>query len=327
MDKREEFLKLGYKKDVLKEIFGILESTEVSQPVEIFLFKDGKLFDLTCDDASFFEEIVVNSVREFVKELESNDLAEVQSYEDSIYDKRFLYLEKQEVLQVVDIESRLLSGTSLYRLDKSVFKDYKNFDIIVKYFYREIGANIIGFQELDSRHIFDVKRLFFLDSADLKSRDRGIILKPKEFFDYFVVGDILFIRSVYYFENKFQFFKKYVTSKDEFVKEIKANNNVLGKDIRLKGIDYFDKYVSERKTFLKKLHGIYKKGNYVNFEFEKLKEVITNFNLKINLVESNNEIVLDEKTSIKDFLDLLSELYYVSFLSEDRLKANESVRL
>ena len=78
---------------------------------------------------------------------------------------------------------------------------------------------------------------------------------------------------------------------------------------------------------MKKLHGIYKKGNYVNFEFEKLKEVITNFNLKINLVESNNEIVLDEKTSIKDFLDLLSELYYVSFLSEDRLKANESVRL
>ena len=44
-------------------------------------------------------------------------------------------------------------------------------------------------------------------------------------------------------------------------------------------------------------------------------------------VESNNEIVLDEKTSIKDFLDLLSELYYVSLLSEDRLKANESVRL
>ncbi len=63
--------------------------------------------------------------------------------------------------QVVDVESRLLSGTSLYRLDKSVFKDYKNFDIIVKYFYREIGANIIGFQELDSRHIFDVKRLLF----------------------------------------------------------------------------------------------------------------------------------------------------------------------
>ncbi len=65
----------------------------------------------------------------------------------------------------------------------------------------------------------------------------------------------------------------------------------------------------------------------MNFEFGKLKEVITNFNLKINLVESNNEIVLDEKTSIKDFLDLLSELYYVSLLSEDRLKANESVRL
>lgn len=52
---------------------------------------------------------------------------------------------------------------------------------------------------------------------------------------------------------------------------------------------------------MKKLHGIYKKGNYVNFEFARLKEVITTFNLKINLVESNNEIVLDEKTSIKDF--------------------------
>ncbi len=327
MDKREEFVKLGYKKDVLKEIFGILESTEVSQPVEIFLFKDGKLFDLTCDDASFFEEIVVNSVREFVKELESNDLAEVESYEDSIYDKRFLYIEKQEVPQVVDIENRLLTRTSFDRFDKSVFKDYKNFDIIVKYFYREIGANIVGFQELDSRHIFDVKRLFFLDSANLKSRDSGVILKPKEFFDYFVIGDILFIRSVYYFENKFQFFEKYVVSKDEFVKEIKANNNILGKDVRLKGIDYFDKYVSERKTFLKKLHGIYKKGNYVNFEFARLKEVITTFNLKINLDEGNNEIVLEEKTSIKDFLDLLSELYYVSLLSEDKLKANESTKL
>ena len=87
MDKREEFLKLGYKKEVLKEILGIIENNTVSQPVEIFLFKDGKLFDLTCDDASFFEEIVVNSVREFMKELESDDLAEVQSYEDSIYDK------------------------------------------------------------------------------------------------------------------------------------------------------------------------------------------------------------------------------------------------
>ena len=327
MDKREGFVKMGYKKEVLKEILGIIENNTVSQPVEICLYKDDKLFDLTCDDVSFFEEIVVNSVREFVKELESDDLTEVQSYEDSIYDKRFLYINKQEVPQVVNIESRLLAGASADRLDKSVFKDYKNFDIIVKYFYREIGTNIIGFQELDSRHIFDVKRLFFLDSANLKSRDRGIILKPKEFFDYFVVGDILFIRSVYYFENKFQFFEKYVASKDEFVKEIKANNDVLGRDIRLKGIDYFDKYVSERKTFLKKLHGIYKKGNYVNFEFAKLKEVITNFNLKINLVESNNEIVLDGKTSIKDFLDLLSELYYVSFLSEDRLKANESVRL
>ncbi len=233
--------------------------------------------------------------------------------------------------QVVDVESRLLSGTSLYRLDKSVFKDYKNFDIIVKYFYREIGANIIGFQELDSRHIFDVKRLLFLDSADLKSRNRGgIILKPKEFFLIILLLEIFCLLGLFIILRiSFSFFKKYVTSKDEFVKEIKVNNNVLGRDIRLKGgIDYFDKYVSERKTFFEKLHGIYKKGgNYVNFEFGKLKEVITNFNLKINLVESNNEIVLDEKTSIKDFLDLLSELYYVSLLSEDRLKANESVRL
>ncbi len=88
---------MGYKKEVLNEICRILENNTVSQPVEICLYKDGKLFDLTCDDASFFEEIVVNSVREFMKELESDDLAEVQSYEDSIYDKRFLYLEKQEV--------------------------------------------------------------------------------------------------------------------------------------------------------------------------------------------------------------------------------------
>ena len=52
MDKREEFLKLGYKKEVLKEILGIIENNMVSQPVEICLYKDGKLFDLTCDDAS-----------------------------------------------------------------------------------------------------------------------------------------------------------------------------------------------------------------------------------------------------------------------------------
>ncbi len=65
----------------------------------------------------------------------------------------------------------------------------------------------------------------------------------------------------------------------------------------------------------------------MNFEFARLKEVITTFNLKINLDEGNNEIVLEEKTSIKDFLDLLSELYYVSLLSEDKLKANESTKL
>lgn len=104
----------------------------------------------------------------------------------------------------------------------------------------------------------------------------------------------------------------------------------LGEILGLRGglIILISMFLRGRLFFEKKLHGIYKKGgNYVNFEFGKLKEVITNFNLKINLVESNNEIVLDEKTSIKDFLDLLSELYYVSLLSEDRLKANESVRL
>lgn len=37
MDKREGFVKMGYKKEVLKEILGIIENNTVSQPVEICL--------------------------------------------------------------------------------------------------------------------------------------------------------------------------------------------------------------------------------------------------------------------------------------------------
>jgi hypothetical protein len=79
-----------------------------------------------------------------------------------------------------------------------------------------------------------------------------------------------------------------------------------------------------RKTFVKKMHNIFKIGNYQNFDFEGLEKVIKGFNLKINIDKNNKEIILDKETNIKDFLELLNELYYVSELSSKKMKANEA---
>lgn len=319
-----KFERLTFKKDVLEELYNLISSSEMSQPPETFLNENGSLYYLKASQDPFFQEILKTSIEEFLNNIKIKDLIEVERYDDSIFDKKFLYLEKSEIPEIATLEDKILNNKAKRKLNESLIKEKKSFDFIVKYYDEKVGIPIIGFQDLNSRYIFDLKKAFFFESSMLKALKKGVILKPKEYFDYFIIGEIVFVRTLYFFENKFKFYKKYEESKDLFFNKLKENNNVIGKDITLKGTDYFDKYVSERKTFVKKIHNIFKIGNYQNFDFEGLEKVIKDFNLKINIDKNNKEIILDKETNIKDFLELLNELYYVSELSNKKMKANEA---
>jgi hypothetical protein len=139
-----------------------------------------------------------------------------------------------------------------------------------------------------------------------------------------VVGDTVLIRNLTYFERDFGFYKKYEEAKDEVIQEIKRKGNLFGKDVKLKGIDYFSEKLKGKPLYLKKFYKVIKNGNYTKFEFSKIKGIIDDFNLKVKLDESKKCIDLGEETSIKDFLQLYEELYYKSELSGNRMVANEN---
>ncbi|WP_121956896.1 Kiwa anti-phage protein KwaB-like domain-containing protein, partial [Petrotoga sp. 9PWA.NaAc.5.4] len=84
------------------------------------------------------------------------------------------------------------------------------------------------------------------------------------------------------------------------------------------------RYISERKTFMKKLYNIFKVGNYRDFEFARVNSMIKAFDLKVNIDEKNKAIILDNQTNIKDLLNIFNELYYVSELSNIRMRVNEA---
>lgn len=75
---------------------------------------------------------------------------------------------------------------------------------------------------------------------------------------------------------------------------------------------------------MKKLYNIFKVGNYRDFEFARVNSMIKAFDLKVNIDEKNKAIILDNQTNIKDLLNIFNELYYVSELSNIRMRANEA---
>lgn len=75
---------------------------------------------------------------------------------------------------------------------------------------------------------------------------------------------------------------------------------------------------------MKKLYNIFKVGNYRDFEFARVNSMIKAFDLKVNIDEKNKVIILDNQTNIKDLLNIFNELYYVSELSNIRMRANEA---
>ena len=75
---------------------------------------------------------------------------------------------------------------------------------------------------------------------------------------------------------------------------------------------------------MKKLYNIFKVGNYRDFEFARVNSMVKAFDLKVNIDEKNKVIILDNQTNIKDLLNIFNELYYVSELSNIRMRANEA---
>ena len=75
---------------------------------------------------------------------------------------------------------------------------------------------------------------------------------------------------------------------------------------------------------MKKLYNIFKVGNYRDFEFARVNSMIKAFDLKVNIDEKNKVIILDNQTNIKDLLNIFNELYYVSELSNIRMRVNEA---
>ena len=75
---------------------------------------------------------------------------------------------------------------------------------------------------------------------------------------------------------------------------------------------------------MKKLYNIFKIGNYRDFEFARVNSMVKAFDLKVNIDEKNKVIILDNQTNIKDLLNIFNELYYVSELSNIRMRANEA---
>ena len=75
---------------------------------------------------------------------------------------------------------------------------------------------------------------------------------------------------------------------------------------------------------MKKLYNIFKIGNYRDFEFARVNSMVKAFDLKVNIDEKNKAIILDNQTNIKDLLNIFNELYYVSELSNIRMRVNEA---
>jgi hypothetical protein len=322
----DEILKSIFLKENL-ERFRELIDTFSGFMVDVFIQSEkSEIFWLKNEDPLFFKRIFLSSADEFLNDLKVKESNKVDEYETTIYDKSFLYLKdvKENVSDIGDIVEIIREGKYIKNYSNEDLETIKKFKLIVKLYSKELNDFLLGIQYLTASKIFKDKRILALTARKIHPLKEQFFIIPKNSFDYMIVGDTVLIRNLTYFERDFGFYKKYEEAKDEVIEEIKKKGNLFGKDVKLKGIDYFSEKLKDKPLYLKKFYKVIKNGNYTKFEFSKVKGIIDDFNLKVKLDESNKCIDLGEETSIKDFLQLYEELYYKSELSGNRMVASEN---
>lgn len=272
----------------------------------------------------FFKQIFIASFNQFIKNLSKKESSIIEKYDDSIFDKKYLYINNKEIDLINDIKVKIETEKYLEKYKKEEIYKIEKYKLIIKIIINKTNEYILGFQHLRNSEVFKNKKILgFLNEKLVLVSDK-FLLSPKDYFDYITFNKVTLIKSLYYFESDFGYYQKYKEEKNKLVKIIKNNNNILGKDITLKGIDEFEQILNDKPLYLKKLYRIIKKDNYNNFEFNIVKKVIKEFDLKINIMINEKIINLYEKTNYKDFLDLFNELYYKSELSGKKMVASES---
>jgi len=325
-DNWEEILKNVFLKENLECFMDLIDSS-TDFMVDVFIqSENNELFWLQNEDPLFFKNIFLNSTEEFLNDLRIKESNKVDEYESTVYDKNFLYLKdvKENVSDIKDIVETIRVEEYIKNYSDKDLEKIKKFKLIVKWYSKELNDFFLGIQYLTASKIFKDKRILALTARKIHPLKDQFFLIPKRSFDYLIVGDTVLIRNLTYFERDFEFYKKYEEAKNKVISEIKKDNNLFGKDVKLKSIDYFSEKLKGKPMYLKRFYRVIKKGNYKKFEFSKVKGIIEDFNLKIKLDEGNKCIDLSEETSVKDFLQLYDELYYISELSGNRMVASEN---
>ncbi|POZ93621.1 Kiwa anti-phage protein KwaB-like domain-containing protein [Petrotoga halophila] len=322
----DEILENIFLKENLELLRELIDTSE-DFIMDVFIQNENnEIFWLKNEDPFFFKSIFLASADEFLNDLVDKESNKVDEYETVIHDRSFLFLKdvKENVSDVGDIVEIIREGKYIKNYSNGELETIKKFKLIVKLYSKELNDFLLGIQYLTASKIFKDKRILALTAHKIQPLKERLFIIPKNSFDYMVVGDTVLIRNLTYFERDFGFYKKYEEAKDEVIEEIKREENLFGKDIKLKGIDYFSEKIKNKPLYLKRFYKVIKKGNYKKFEFSKVKEIIDDFNLKVKFDESNKCIDLSEETSIKDFLQLYDELYYRSDLSGNRMVASEN---
>lgn len=294
---------------------------------EVFIQGDNKdIFRFANDYPEFFKGILISSLEEFLDNLKNNDRNKIEEYSSSIFDRKFLYMQNaaKHVSDISDIINKVKRDEYMKSYSAKDLKKISNLRLILKIFKSGWERYILGIQYLTASKIFKNKWILALTGRKLSMMKDTFLIDPKNYFDYIVVGDVVLIRSLFYFERDFGFYKKYKDAKDKAIEEIKKNDNLFGRDIKLVGVDNFNESIKDKSLYLKRFYNVINKGNYKKFEFDRVKRIIEDFGLKIKFDEESKSIDLSGASSIGDFLRLYDELYYKSMLSGNKMVASET---
>lgn len=297
---------------------------------EVFIQGDNKdIFWLGNDDPEFFKGILMLSLIEFLDNLKKNDRDKIEEYSSSIFDRKFLYMQNaaDQVGDISDIIMRVEGGRYTKSYHPKNLEKITRLRLILKIFKSDWERYMLGIQYLTPSKIFKNKRVLALTARKLSMIKNKFLIDPKDYFDYIVVGDVVLIRSLFCFERDFGFYKKYKDAKDKAIEEIKKNDNLFGKDIKIVGVDNFNESIKDKSLYLKRFYSVVNKGNYKKFEFDRVKRMIEDFGLKIKFDEESKSIDLSGASSVRDFLKLYDELYYKSTLSGNKMVASETENL
>jgi hypothetical protein len=316
-------------RESLEKLIDLVKSSSDFE-FDVFIQGDNKdIFWLGNDDPEFFKGILMLSLEEFLDNLRKNDRDKIEEYGSSIFDRKFLYMQNaaDNVSDISEIIMRVEGGRYTKSYSTKDLEKISKLRLILKIFKSGWERYMLGIQYLTPSKIFKNKRILALSAGKLSMIKDKFLIDPKDFFDYIVVGDVVLIRSLFCFERDFGFYKKYKDAKDKTIEEIKKNDNLFGKDIKIVGVDNFNESIKDKTLYLKRFYSVINKGNYKKFEFDRVKRMIEDFDLKIKFDEESKSIDLSGASSVRDFLKLYDELYYKSTLSGNKMVASETENL